>query len=145
MHAVWRRDWREAGGWSLLLAVYGIYYGWHVTQVYHAMPSDPATQGSWLQLGGVPAVLNTLRTNTWLLLSPWWLLPVALVAAVLGAWGAPAIVGWPILAYLAAFALVGHPFNWYWGWIPGMLIPLAWAQVGTRAWARTGAPSDSGH
>jgi hypothetical protein len=27
------------------------------------------------------------------------------------------------------FAIVGFTFNWYWGWIPGMLLPLAWAHA----------------
>jgi hypothetical protein len=34
------------------------------------------------------------------------------------------------VCYLIAFAIAGQPFNWYWGWVPGMLLPLTWAHIG---------------
>ena len=129
--AVWRRDWREAIGWALGLGVYGLYLVWHIGQVHQAMPAHPTWHPvSWIQYGGLRFVLVTVRSNAWLTMLPWWMTPFALVAALLGAWKAPPVVSLSIVGYFMAFAIVGLPFNWYWGWVPGMLLPFAWAQIG---------------
>jgi hypothetical protein len=130
--ALWRREWREAIGWGVGLSLYGLYFVWHRQQVLAAMPSHPTVHAlSWIQAGGIRFVLATLTTNAWVMVLPWWIAPFALVGAVLGACRAPLVVRLPVLGYLAAFALVGLPFDWYLGWIPGMLLPLAWAHLPT--------------
>jgi hypothetical protein len=129
--AMWNRQWREAIGWSLGLGVYGLFLLWHIGQVHHVMPPHPTWHAApYIQFGGLRFVLATLRTNLWLHALPWWTTPLALVAALLGAWSAPPVVSLPILGYLAAFGIAGQPFNWYWGWLPGMLLPLSWAHIG---------------
>jgi hypothetical protein len=131
--ALWNREWRQAIGWSLGLAAYALYLLWHIGQVHQAMPPHPTWHTmSYVQFGGLRFVLATLRANLWLDALPWWITPFALVAALLGAWSAPPVVSLPILGYLVAFAIAGQPFNWYWGWIPGMLLPLSWASIGRR-------------
>ena len=128
--AVWKRDWRAAAGWSLGLVCYAAYYLWHWSQVVDAMPLHPAIHVyPYWQMGGLQFLMATLNTNVWLALLPWWMMPVALVAAIWGACRAPLVVRLPVLGYLALFAVVGMPFNWYWGWVPGMLLPLAWAHA----------------
>lgn len=129
--AVWRREWREAILWALGLGIYGLYVLWHIGQVHQAMPAQPTWHPvSWIQFGGLRFVLATVRANAWLTMLPWWMTPFALVAALLGAWKAPPVVSLSIVGYFMAFAIVGLPFNWYWGWVPGMLLPLTWAQIG---------------
>jgi hypothetical protein len=129
--ALWNREWREAIGWSLGLGAYALYLLWHIGQVHHAMPPHPTWHTmSYFQFGGLRFVLATLRANLWFDALPWWVTPFALVAALLGTWSAPPVVSLPILGYLAAFALAGQPFNWYWGWVPGMLLPLSWGNIG---------------
>jgi hypothetical protein len=128
--ALWTRDWRDAICWLFGIAAYGVFLLWHIGQVHQAMPAHPTWHTmSWIQFGGLRFVLATLRTNDWLHLLPWWMAPVALVAALLGAWKAPPVVRLSVLGYLGAFAMVGQPFNWYWGWVPGMLFPLLWGQI----------------
>jgi hypothetical protein len=132
VYALWTRQWREAIGWTAGIGVYVLYAIWHVSEVRHAMPPHPTWHPfPWLAFGGLRFVLATVRSNTWLTVLPWWITPMALVAAFLGAWRAAPIVGLTIAAYVVAFAMIGHPFNWYWGWVPGMLFPLAWAHVDT--------------
>jgi len=42
----------------------------------------------------------------------------------------PPHTGVPVASsHFGVFAIVGLPFNWYWGWIPGMLLPLAWVHL----------------
>lgn len=130
MLALWKRDWRDAAGWGLGLTCYTAYYLWHWIQVIHAMPLHATVHVSaYWQFGGLQFFMATLNTNVWLALLPWWVMPVALVAAIWGACRAPLLVRFPVLGYLALFAVVGMPFNWYWGWVPGMLLPLAWAHA----------------
>jgi hypothetical protein len=147
--ALSRREWREALGWALGVVGYALYFGWHGTQVHAVMSANPTSYPmSWIQFGGLQFVLATVRSNAWLTALPWWLTPFALVTALLGAWHAPLVVRLSIFGYLAAFAMIGLPVNWYWGWIPGMLLPFAWAHAverllvlrvagGLRSWAQT--------
>jgi len=131
--AIWTREWREALGWSVGLGAYGLFLLWHIGQVHQAMPLHPTWHtNSWIQFGGLRFVLATVRSNGWLATLPWWVTPFALVATLLGAWRAPSVVGLSVLAYLTAFAVAGQPFNWYWGWVPGMLLPLTWAHIRVR-------------
>jgi len=128
--ALWRREWRDAAGWALGLGAYLAFYAWHASRVYAAMPAVPAVYAfSHVHFGGLRFILATLRTNGWLIVSPWWVAPFALVALLAAMWRAPVVVALPILGYLAVFAFVGLPFNWYWGLIPGMLMPLAWSRT----------------
>lgn len=129
--ALWRREWHEALGWALGFGVFAIYLLWHIAQVNQAMPPHPTWHTmSWIQFGGLRFVLATVRSNGWLTVLPWWITPFALVATLLGAWRAPSIVSLSVVCYLIAFAIAGQPFNWYWGWVPGMLLPLTWAHIG---------------
>ena len=128
---------REACGWAIALGLYAIFIAWHFTEVQRAMPLHPQLHTSWVQFGAMRFVLDTLRMNAWLTLAPWWIVLVALIALLLGAWRATPIVSLPVVVYLAAFAIIGQPFNWYWGWVPGMLFPLAWAEIDLLTTAQT--------
>jgi hypothetical protein len=88
-------------------------------------PNDVAHAEGWIRFGGAGFVISTVQMNAYLLLLPQWSSAVYLVLALLGfgAWNSPAGQRGGITAagYLAAFAIVGQPFNQYWG---SMLAPL---------------------
>ena len=51
--------------------MYVAYYWWHPSRVRALQqPGDLAHAQSWLYGGGPGFLLRTLRTNTWLLVSP---------------------------------------------------------------------------
>ena len=116
---------RSAGHWGWAPTL--LYLLWHIGQVHQAMPPHPTWHTtSYIQFGGLRFVLATAASRICGFDAlPWWITPLALVAALLGAWSAPPVVSLPILGYLTAFAIAGQPFNWYWGWVPGMLLPLS--------------------
>lgn len=129
--ALWRREWHEAFGWAVGISAFGLYLLWHIVHVNNAMPPHPTSHTmSWIQFGGLRFVLATVRSNGWLAVLPWWITPFALVATLLGSSRAPSVVGLSVVSYLSVFAIAGQPFNWYWGWVPGMLLPLTWAHIG---------------
>jgi hypothetical protein len=124
--AVRRKNWKEAGLWMGGLAAYAIYFAvhaWHVRQLIRS--DDIAHAESWLRFGGAAFVISTAQMNAYLLLLPQWMSAVYLALALLGfsAWNSPAgqRAAFTAAAYLAAFAMVGHDFNQYWG---SMFAPL---------------------
>jgi len=123
----WRQGRRsEAVLWLAGLAVYGAFFAWHVAQVRSLLgPHELAHEEGWLRFGGAPFVISTVQMNAFLLVSPQWLAALYLVAALAGvaAWASPAgqRVGYVLAMYVGLFAVVGQPFNQYWG---AMLAPL---------------------
>lgn len=117
---------REAAWWLAGLAAYAVFFAWHVAQVQLLLgPNELAHEESWLRFGGAPFVISTVQMNAYLLVAPQWLAALYLVAALAGvtAWESPAgqRVGYVLAMYVGLFAVVGQPFNQYWG---AMLAPL---------------------
>ncbi len=67
--------------------------------------------------------------NAWLLLLPQWVTALFLVAALVGAAGwstaAGQRIGLGVAGYVMAFAIVGQPFNQYWGSLTAPLFALS--------------------
>jgi hypothetical protein len=123
--AVTQRRWREMAWWCVGLLAYGLFYTWHITQVWnHMRPEDVAPQG-WLALGGAPFLISLAQMNAFLLVSPQWLSAVYLALVILGCAncnrGNGQRFSFTCVMYLAVFAAVGQPFNQYWG---AMLAPV---------------------
>lgn len=118
--AITHRRRAESMAWVIGGVGYLIYYAVHATNVIqHSQPTDVAHAESWLQFRGLSFVLQTLHSSGWLVLMPMWVTPVACVMALAATW-APSIpqnVKWCLLVYFAFFSAVGHPFNFYWGWV----------------------------
>jgi hypothetical protein len=137
---------RELMVWIAGLAAYAFFLAWHVHEVIqHIRPEDrqPAT---WLRFGGLDFILATNHMNSFLFSAPVWVgavyLPLALLG--LGAWTGES--SWRMMlsagVYLTAFAIVGQPFNDYWGlmyvgvlpfgiaWAPAALVDLCRAATG---------------
>lgn len=121
---------RELGVWIAGLCLYAVHYGWHFRQVLaHQQPGDVAHPASWLHFGGVPFILTTLRTNSLLHNASTWLAAVFFVILIAGLLtrALPSHLRAAVVVYVACFALAGQPFNWYWGWLPGFVIPVVFA------------------
>ncbi|MBX7166108.1 MAG: hypothetical protein K1X74_07140 [Pirellulales bacterium] len=124
--AATQRRWREAACWTVSLAVYGFYLSQHWAMVQTLIdPGARAHDQGWVCFGGWAFLIAIAQMNAYLLVSPQWAAAVYLPLAILGlaAWQSPA--GWRLatttMMFLVAFAIVGQPFNQYWG---SMLAPL---------------------
>jgi hypothetical protein len=110
----------EAKIWSAGIVAYVIYFGAHVQQVIaHGKAGDLAHAASWIYGGGPAFLLQTLKTNAFLLASPRWIpaasvLLTLLVAACVWRDARPQLRA-AVLAYVVALMIVGQPFNSYWG------------------------------
>lgn len=134
LYLAWRnRRWSELVAWFALLCAYGVYFAVHYSAVHlHIGPGDPAYPDGWLQFGGLGFLIATAAFNGFFMILPGWvnalLLPLALLG--LSAWpgrnGAHA--GLMVGAALCVFAVLGKPFNTYWGalYTPLLTMGLAW-------------------
>ena len=131
--AIRHRQWRDAGRLAVGLLAYAAFYAWHAREVLaRIQPGAAAHAASWIAFGGPPFVLTTVHMNGLLFLVPMAATAVYLVAAALGfaGWTSPAgrRAGLTAAAYVVAFAVVGQPFNQYWGSLIAPLLCLGVAR-----------------
>jgi hypothetical protein len=123
------RRWPEVVAWALALAAYAVFYLWHWTQLAALIgPEDHAATADWLQFGGPNFVLRTAAFNGILLVLPYWVAALALVAGLAGLTSMPrAFV--TLVLYLLLFLVYGRPENNYWGalYAPLIALGLVWA------------------
>ncbi len=124
--AMWNRRWREVAVWVVGFAVLASLFALHIAIVSELVSPDAiAHEKSWVRFGGWPFLLSTAQMNGYLLLLPQWVTAIYLPLAVLGfaGWRSPAgtRMALTICGYLVAFAVVGQPFNQYWG---SLIAPL---------------------
>ena len=78
--------------------------------------------------GGWPFILNTAQMNPFLLLIPAWIsaiiVPIALLGLLRGGKLFEIRISCIVFLYMAAFCVVGRPFNDYWGLIYSSLMLL---------------------
>jgi len=121
------RRWREVVVWAAALVGYVVYFATHVQQVLaHRRPDDISHLDSWVQWGGLPFILSTLRWNGWLAVLPLWVAAIVFVVLVAGIFenGRSEHLRLCVGVYLLLFAAAGHTFNNYWGVIPLFTYPL---------------------
>lgn len=140
--AAWRRDWREAGAWSGLAAVFAVLWFVHLDLIAaQVLPSDPLSP-SWLTLRGLSGAISLFSLPTPLRFLPAWLAGPIVVLALFGwsSWKSDAASFATLLlfGYGLAFMIAGRPENWYWGALvsPILLVGLAWLPQGLRALLR---------
>lgn len=146
--AVIERRRKEASFWLVGGAVYALAYGLHVMQVLPRIPPDAhAHSNGWLCFGGAAFVISIVQMNGFLLLLPQWISGVVLAAAMLGfaGWNSAAgrRAGLAASLYLGLFAIVGQPFNQYWGSLVAPLLCLGIGQAPdalTTLWRRAIRP-----
>jgi hypothetical protein len=129
--ALFERRWREALGWLAGVAVFCGLFAVHLALAQAQIrPGDP-TGPSWLAFGGWPFLLGIAHWNPFLLAAPGPVVAVFLCVAVIGLAGAtnPWVqrIAAVVIAYLAAFCIIGRPDNHYWGLLIAPLLPLGLA------------------
>jgi hypothetical protein len=123
--ALFGRRWREFAVWTGVGGIGAAALAMHAIAVsHHVAASDRHSQG-WTRLGGWPFSLTTIdSTSLLLLVQP--MAPLVVPLALLGwlsirtPW-ANQIVALSV-SYLAVFACVGRPENWYWGFLISMML-----------------------
>ncbi len=126
------RRWTEVGAWVAGGLAYAGYFGWHWFSVMQQLgPEDRAYPDGWLQFGGLRFLVSVVSFNGLWSLTPQWLAAVFLPVGLLGlwAWRGGTIALAAVVAYLALFAAVGKPFNYYWGAVftPVLMLGVGWA------------------
>jgi hypothetical protein len=142
--AIVERRRKEVWFWLIAAAFYGLGYSLHILHVLPRIPPDARAHGEgWLRMGGAAFVISIAQMNAFLLLLPQWITALFLAAAMLGfaGWNAPwgRRAGLAASLYLAMFAVVGQPFNQYWGSLVAPLLCLGIAQAPdalTTLWRR---------
>lgn len=130
--AIVSRRKREASVWIIAGIVYGAYYVAHAWQVQaHQLPGDLAHQQSWQQWNGLRFTLATIGVNGWLQFVPRQAAALVLVFGLAGtlARAMPPQIKVALWAYVVLFAVVGLPFNSYWGFVSAPLWALAVAHA----------------
>jgi len=131
--AWWQKRRWELWSWVAGLVAWGLFFTYHCWQVANYMPTNGYQQpAGWLQFLGLPFVIATCQMSAYLLLLPQWVTALYFVAAVV------VFLGWrtelgvrsalTVAMYMAAFWVVGHDYNQYWGVLTAPLICLAVAQ-----------------
>jgi hypothetical protein len=129
--ACWQRRRKEAAVLFGGLMLYGLLLLFHGVQVSrHVLPTD-RLPGSWIQFGGLAFLLQTCRMNAFLFSAPAWVSALYLPLSLLGLAGWKGETGLRLsltaVVYIAAFAVVGQPFNDYWGLLYAPLLPFGLA------------------
>lgn len=122
---------REFAMWCGGVVLYLAYFGWHWWMVAQQLgPMDRAYGEGWVTFGGLDFVVATAGFNGLWALGPDWLPAVLLPLGLLGLWAWPRGRGLATVGvYLAAFLVIGKPFNAYWGavYTPVLMLGLGWS------------------
>lgn len=129
--ALRERRWGEVAAWVAGGLAYAGYFGWHWFSVMQQLgPEDRAYPEGWLQFGGLRFLISVVSFNGLWSLAPQWLAAVFLPVGVLGLWARRSgiLPLAAVVAYLVLFAVVGKPFNYYWGAVftPLLMLGVGW-------------------
>jgi hypothetical protein len=139
---------REALTWGLGLAGFAVLLGVHAGLVApRILPTDPSDP-AWIRFGGWP-FLAACSGWLFLTLAPYWLTAALSVPAVCGAFASGNVrLSATLGLYLVTFAVIGKPFDHYWGLIyaPLLAVGLVYsvpmtARLVRAAWAGPAAPA----
>ena len=123
---------KEALAWTMGIIAFAAFLAIHATIVSkHLVASDPSDP-SWLRVAGWP---HTVACANWMFLAlpPYWVAGATLVLALFGAaCSGETRLATVVILYCAAFAVVGKPFNDYWGLVYSPLLAVGLA-LGIRA------------
>ncbi len=131
--ACWQKRRGEVLAWISGLLAFAIYLGFHALQVSrHQEVSDLAHTQGWVRFGGMAFILSTVGIHILLSDFPSWTWAFYLPLTILGLAGWRGEMGTRVSmtagVYLAAFAVVGQPFNNYWGLIDAPLLALGFVR-----------------
>ena len=109
---------REALAWSGAIAAFAAVYGLHAFAVQAAQPPNPILSTGWVQFGGWPFILASVRLSSVLAVAPAVITAVAVPLALFGwVFAARSLRAAPLtcIAFIACFMVVGRGDNAYWG------------------------------
>ena len=145
--AAWRRDWREASAWGVLVLLFLVGLWLHVSRVEAMLLPSDSESPSWLALRGLQGLTgNIVATSPLQFLPAWLAAPFALLPLLgwagwkspLGTFAALLCAGYGVL-----FMIAGRDNNFYWAllvtpvWFAGLaFLPLALRSLGRQAFAR---------
>jgi hypothetical protein len=128
-----QKRWSETWSWVAGFLAFGIYFGFHAWAVAgHHTAADLAHPQGWVRFGGIAFMLSTVGSHLVLAELPPWSWALYLTLALIGLAGWPGEIGTRICvtvcAYLGIFAVVGQPFNNYWGLTDAPLLALGFVR-----------------
>jgi hypothetical protein len=135
--AVTERRWRETAVWAAGAVAFGVYFFVHVAEVTGQIgPHDLTQKQSWVRFGGLPFVLRTISFTGWYYALPVWSRAFGCVLLVAALWapGAHRQLRAAVATFLIFFAVVGQPFNQYWGLLTGSAWALAYGYGVAGLW-----------
>ena len=137
MSALVARRRKESLVWLLGGVAYAIYYAIHAAFAHAAMEAGAlAHVQGWVRWQGLPFVFSTTECYAWAMLAPRILVPLVVAGglAATAASSAPIQLRLGIPAYVSAFAVIGQPFNQYWGLVTAPLwaFGVAYSVEGVR-------------
>lgn len=117
--ALWRRNWREAAAWALVVAVFAALMAWHLGKVSPQILASDRPSDPWLVMRGLTGWLANVVQSSNLRWLPHWLAGPAVIAMTfgwLGLKGRGGLFGFLLSAgYGVLFMLAGRWNNFYWG------------------------------
>jgi len=128
---------REVVVLLLGIAAFAVAYTLHAAVALARLgPADLAYADGWLQFGGLGFLARAAQFNGLFALAPVWLSALLLPLGLLGALAAlPNLRAILVLVlFVAAFAIIGKPFNTYWGalFTPLMSLCVVWSLPAMR-------------
>jgi hypothetical protein len=127
---------RESAAWSIAVVAGSAALVTHALAVGAVTSPDDLASPGWVSFGGWRFILQLGALNTFLLSAPAWapalLLPAALLGLLFGYEGGGGLgrrLGFVVLAYTAAFCVLGRSNNTYWGLMLAPLWPLGLIEV----------------
>ena len=132
------RRW-ESAAWVVGLTAFAVFLGHHAAEVRSRVTADDlGLANGWVRFGGLGFLVATARTNVLLQTLPDWCAGVYLALAVVGLAGGRGESGWrsglSAGLFLAAFSVVGNPFNFYWGFLTAPLLAAGTAGAPSIVW-----------
>ena len=131
-YAVWRRAWKEAAAWAVLIAVFLALLAVHLNMVSaQVLPSDQPSP-SWWAMRGLWGWTSNIALAGNLRFFPHWIAAPLVLLSVLGwaGWKSPAGAFGTLLylGYGLMFMIAGRNDNFYWGALiaPAMMMGFAY-------------------
>lgn len=118
---------KESVAWAMGIIAFAVFLAIHATIVSKLVGSSDRSDPSWVRFAGWP---HTAACANWMFLAvtPYWLAGAALVLALFGAiCSGDKRLATVVILYCASFAVVGKPFNDYWGLIYSPLLAVGLA------------------
>jgi hypothetical protein len=116
-------EWR----WYMIgLAIFAAYYLMHSMLAHRYILAGDYGYPTWVTYNGWPFLVSVVGMGGWFLILPLWMAAIAAPIILASLWSpAERHLKIVVAVYFAAFCIVGHSFNNYWGLMTGPTWGLA--------------------